>query len=180
MCDSMTLGGIGSAFNIYSNYKAGAAAQASADRNALLLDIQAVGVERQGAEAAARARARGVEVVGAAEVAMSASGTDVDVDALAQTSFMAEWEASTVRANARREAWGLRERADLTRYEGEQQASAYRLNAYASIIGAAGDVADYSSDMPKTNPASSTYSPGSSFTVPGNSEYSVGSIGRIR
>ncbi len=173
----------GGAISGYAQYRAGQLTQELAERNARLLQIQARRAEESGAAQASQAIAQGAEVAGSAETVMGASGTDVDVGALVQTNFVAQWEASYIRANARMEAWGMRERAKNLQFEGDMAEMMANYGAAASIVGGAGQAASslYGGISGGGQGAPGQgYNPATSFSPASGTEYSYSSIGTIR
>ena len=136
-----------------------AESQASlSDYNAQVADLQAKDALERGAEEESRFRIGVRDLVGKQRTGFAASGIDVGygsaVDVQADTAFLGELDARTIRTNAMREAWGfnvqgedLRRRAVISRMEGQQaleegkaRRSAGRWGAVTSLVGAGGDL----------------------------------------
>lgn len=129
-----------------------------ADYNAQVADLQARDAVERGAEEESRFRIGVRDLVGKQRTGFAASGIDVGygsaVDVQADTAFLGELDARTIRTNAMREAWGyqvqgedLRRRAVIARMEGQQaleegrqRRSAARWGAVGTLVGAGGDL----------------------------------------
>lgn len=127
-----------------------AASQADlADYNATVADQQARDAIQRGAEQESNFRMGVRGMVGKQRASMAAANVDVSygsaVDVQADTRYMGELDALTLRNNAAREAWGyrtqgedLRRRAEIARREGvmlERQGSEARTAGYIGTIG---------------------------------------------
>ncbi len=138
--------------------KAGQAQKRAADSQAELLDfnanvadLQAKDAVERGAEEEAKFRS-GIQVlIGSQRAGFAAGNIDVGggsaVDVQADTAFLGEMDALTIRSNATREAWGYqvqaydtRKRAEITRKEGVMLEAAGNANQTAARIGAVGGV----------------------------------------
>ena len=93
-----------------ANFAAGVA-----DNNAVLADAAAVDAVQRGGEEANKVLREGRKIAGQQRLAAAASGVDVKTGAPAQlvdeTDFFADLDATTVRNNAARAAWGNRQEA---------------------------------------------------------------------
>lgn len=164
---SLALSAGGTALTMYGQRKAGqSAAQAGidqkkasdsqadlADYNAKVADLQGKDAVERGAldESKFRAHVRGQ--IGSQRTGFAAQGVDVGfgspVDAQADTAYLGELDALTIRNNAAREAWGfqvqatdLRARADIARKTGVYQEkagqanqSAYQTASWGTLLG---------------------------------------------
>lgn len=121
------------------------------DYNAQVADLQAGDAVARGAEEEQRFRAGVRGLVGAQRAAFAASNVDVGfgsaLDVQADTAMLGELDALQIRTNAAREAWGyqvqavdLRERARITRKEGENLAKTGREQQRQHQIGAIGSL----------------------------------------
>ena len=85
------------------------------ENNALMADASAVDAVLQGSEDANRVRRQGRKVGGQQRAALAAGGVDVNTGVAAQlqdeTEYFTELDATTVRNNAARAAWGFRAEA---------------------------------------------------------------------
>jgi len=120
-----------------------------ADYNAQVAEIQAKDAIERGAEQESNFRMGVRGMVGKQRAQIAAGNIDVHygsaVDLQADTAFMGELDALTIRNNAAREAWGfkeqgadLRRRAEIARKEGimlEQQGREARKGAYLGAVG---------------------------------------------
>lgn len=118
------------------------------DFNAHVADAQAQDAVERGAEEESRYRTGVRDLIGSQRTGFAASGVDVGygsaVDVQADTAFLGELDALTIRNNAAREAWGfkvqatdLRKRAEITRKAGANAEAAGREAQKAARIGAA-------------------------------------------
>lgn len=132
MCNPLALQAIASGVQAYSAYQGAKAergqanfAAAVADNNATMADAAAVDAIQRGGEEANKVRRAGRSLAGKQAVGMASSGVDIRTGAGAQlldeTEFFTELDATTVRNNAARQAWGFR-----------QEAQDYRSNATMS------------------------------------------------
>ena len=120
--------------------------------NAQVADLQAQDAIERGAEDESRFRTGVRNMVGKQRTGFAGAGIDVSygtpVDVVADTAFMGELDARTIRTNAVREAWGfqvqgedLRERARIARMEGAQALEAGKAARTAARIGAVAGIA---------------------------------------
>lgn len=97
-------------------------AQAQQER----LNAQADDVEARGREAERQRRIQMAQEIGAQRAAFAGSGVEVGGDTpmgvLQDTAEANERDALTIRANAAREAWGIRTQSQDVGYQGEQAA----------------------------------------------------------
>jgi len=138
--------------------KAGEAEQRAAESsaqleeyNAAVAEIQAKDAEVRGAQEASRFRQRTRALIGEQRAGFAAGNIDVGfgsaVDVQADTAFLGEIDALTVRTNAAREAWGFRveaedrtQQAKIDREAGANAAAAGKARQSAARWGAAGTV----------------------------------------
>lgn len=124
-----------------------------ADYNAAVADLQAKDALDRGQEEEQRWRQKVRLMVGEQRAGQAASNVDVGygsaVDVQADTAFLGELDAMTIRNNAAREAWGykvagedLRRRAQIARKEGvmmletgRAQQSAYNWGTAGTLLG---------------------------------------------
>lgn len=130
-----------------------------AEQNAAVADAQAEDAVDRGAEQESNFRMGVRGMVGKQRASIAAGNVDVSygsaVDVQADTRYMGELDALTIRNNAAREAWGfktqgadLRARAEIARREGvmlERQGNEARtggyLGAIGTVVGGAGSIA---------------------------------------
>lgn len=126
-------------------YQQGQAAKQMANYNATMSEYAAQDAQRRGEEEAIAVQRKAAGLKGAQRAAMAAKGLDLGVgtqaDILDQTDFFAESDVNTTRFNAAREAWGMRARKDLQRYEGRMAARNANMQAAGTLLGTAGSVA---------------------------------------
>ena len=130
----------GSLFSARGQIKAGEAAQAASEFNASVAEIQAEDALLRGKIAEERYR-QGVQLlIGSQRVGFAAQNVDVGVgsavDVAADTAFIGELDALTIRNNAAREAWGYRQNATSFRLGGQASVDAARFGAANTLLGA--------------------------------------------
>ncbi len=133
------LWGVGTAISAIGQIKAGNAAKAIGEFNARVAEAQAADALVRGKEDEERFR-QGVRVLlGSQRAAFAGQNVDVGsgsaVDVAADTAFLAELDALTIRNNAAREAWGFRVQAENARLGGSAAQMASRFGAASTIIG---------------------------------------------
>lgn len=148
-------GAVLGATTAFSNSKAAkGAAQTNAriqDLNAQIADWQAKDTIARGDKAAGAARLKSRQLKGSQRAALAANGVDLGfgsaLDILNDTDLFGEIDAETIRDNAAREAWAIRQQAAGLRVD----ASTHRLRAAnespllaasTSLLTSAGRVAD--------------------------------------
>lgn len=117
-------------------------AKAAGERNALIAEMAAGDAEQRGALEASRVRSAGVRAIDKARASMLAQGMDPSgaglESLLTGMGINVEADALTTENNAARQAWGLRNQADTSRYEGEAAAYQAEMSMYGSLLGGAG------------------------------------------
>jgi len=156
---------IGIGISVYSSWKQGQAlkkagkqAREASESQADLLDFNAEVAELQrkdalnrGADEESRFRTQVRGAIGTERTEFAANNVDVNfgsaADVQADTAFLGELDALTIRVNAAREAWGFqveaedtRRRAQITRKEGVQQELAGREAGNAAYLQGAGNL----------------------------------------
>ena len=194
-----TIAVIGLIYSVYEGYKQGQAAKKAgeqqrsaaesqadlADYNAHVSDLQAQDAVERGAEQEGMYRAKIRGTIGTQRTMYGEGNIDVGygsaADVQADSAFLGELDALTIRTNAAREAWGykvqsedLRARATIARKEGYYLEAAGQASANAAYAHAAGNVlagtanllqARYGFSGPTTSAPSGTVLP-STQTVP--------------
>lgn len=148
-------GAVLGATTAYGNSKAAkGAAQANAriqDLNAQMAEWQAADAIKRGDRAAGVSRMRTRQFKGGQRAAMAANGVDLSfgsaLDILNDTDQFGEIDAETIRDNAAREAWALRQQAaglsvDATMYRARAAGESPLMAASTSLLTSAGRVAD--------------------------------------
>ena len=166
------------ALNVYGQYQAGQSAKRQAEYEASIMEIQAGYSEQQAEDAIAigdeqesRHRAAVRQLIGSQRASMAASGIDISsgsaLDLQLEAASMGELDATTIRNNARRQAWGftveasdLRNRAKMTRAGGRAAARAYNNQAVTTALGGAADLAGLFYRSSNTGTRSNGYSGG--------------------
>lgn len=144
MCNPLLVQVVAAGTQAYSAYQGakGERGQANfaagvADNNAVMAEAAAADAIFRGGLEANKARREGAVLAGKQRAQAAASGLDVSVGAPAQivdeTGFLAEQDATTIRNNAARQAWGFRQEAQDYR----SSASMSRAVAKASSPGRA-------------------------------------------
>jgi len=159
MC-SLTLGlqAAGLAFSAFSSYnqaqgqKEAAEYQASVARNnAQIAEWQAQDAIRRGEDEETRQRMRTAQLKGTQRASMAANGIDISEGSAAQiqadTDWMGEQDALTIRDNAKRTAWGWRSQgaqstADANMYKAKADSTSPWAAAAGSLLGNAGALAN--------------------------------------
>lgn len=161
---ALTLAGIGTGTSAVGQIRAGRAANKAnaaaglaqqgaaesqaqlADYNAHVADLQAQDAVARGGLDESRFRQGIRQVVGSQRAGFAAGNVDVGfgstVDVQADSAFLGELDALTIRTNAAREAWGYkvqsedqRRRAEILRKEGAAAAAAGNVKAGGQILG---------------------------------------------
>lgn len=117
----------------------------AAERQARAYETAAAETLQAGEAEAFVTNLKGEEVKADARTAMAANRLDGGEDALFKTQFFTALDVDTIKMNARRAAWGLRESASEVRRQGDANARAVREEGKAqvarSLIGGASDIA---------------------------------------
>ena len=133
----------GGAVGAYGSITAGNANQRAAERDADVLDYRASLAVENGAFAAQQARNQGKAVQGAQKTGYAAQGVVVGDGSsgqmLEQTAELSEQDALQIKLNAAREAWGLKEQAKQTRYQGDMAKFKGRMDALGGLLGTGGN-----------------------------------------
>ena len=118
------MAGAGAGFNASANRQAGKAQSALANYNASVADMQSADAIERGNIEANKQRVNTRRMIGSQRAAMAAQGIDINdadssaVDVQADTAYLGELDALTIKANAAREAWGYRVQAQDYRTRG--------------------------------------------------------------
>lgn len=135
--------GLGTGMKASAQVSAGNAAQAQAEENARLLDLQATDAITRGNEAERRYRLGTTQFISSQRAGFAGQGVDVNsgsaADTQAESAGIGELDALTIRTNAAREAWGLNVRATNVRQQGANASAEGTNAATATILGSAGD-----------------------------------------
>ena len=116
MCDpvTMSLAGValvGGGVGAYSQYQAGKAQEQVSRNNAMMARWQAADVKQQGAEQAAAIGAEGRRLESRAAVDVASSGATTTVNPFSASAAAIGADQTLAKANAAREAWGLKQQA---------------------------------------------------------------------
>lgn len=139
----------GGLYSAMAQHQAGKDAQATADWNAAVADMQARDAVERGAADEQRFRVQARGVTGAQRSSIAGQGVDLDSDtalAIQEDSRRAiEQDAMTIRNNAAREALGLRTQATAMRLDGASARRQGTMQAIGTLLtsGAAATSAGY-------------------------------------
>lgn len=148
MCEPVTAGIIvgtvvaGSAYQAYSAHQQGKLAKQAAARNALIARQAAADAETRGELEASRVTSAGLRNMARAKANFLAQGQDPGGAGLASLlegmAINIETDAETVRNNAARQAWGYRNQADTSIFEGEVASQRATQEMFGSILSGVG------------------------------------------
>lgn len=114
--------------------------KAAYENNAKVQEMQALDAQRRGSIAEGQQREKTRLVLGSQNARQGASGVlagqDTGLDVLAESAEYGARDAATIRANAVREAWGLRTQAANDRFAGEQAGQAGAARAGSTFLSA--------------------------------------------
>ena len=132
------------------------------DTNASLADAQAQDAIRRGDQAASDEDVRAAQLAGAQTVAGAAAGLDISSggsvqDVMASDRRLSMIDQTTLRQNARREAWGFQTQAAGYRTQGQwaraagaNRAAGLRTGATSTLLSGAGQLANLWNAAPKS------------------------------
>jgi hypothetical protein len=127
-------------------YQQGQASRQMANYNATMAEYAAQDSQRRGEEEAQAIQRKASQLEGAQRSLMASRGLDLGVgtpaDIIDSTDFFAQQDVNTARFNASRDAWNLRARGELERYEGRMAARNANMQAFSTLLGTAGSVSD--------------------------------------
>lgn len=141
---------VGTAYNMYSQYKAGKEAQASAERLAAQRELQANELLRRAEENALTLDKQGIFAISKARGQADVSDA-FSSDLISMTSAhrrVAEVKASMLE-EAEWEAYQIRIGADNTREQGEIAEQTGRTQAFSSLLSGAASISKYVDTTPK-------------------------------
>ena len=138
--DPLTLLTIGSIiWKGVSSVLGGNAAKSANDYNARVAEIQAQDALQRGKEDEALYRLGVKSLMGSQTADFAGQNVDVTsgtaVDVRADTAYLGELDAQTIRRNAQREAWGYSVQAQQSRQAGRQAQRSGYFDAAASVLG---------------------------------------------
>lgn len=130
------------AYGAFAADEQGDIAKAAGKRNETIANQAAEDALQRGAVAASRVRSAGARAIDKARAAMVAQGMDPEgaglMDLLTGIGLNAETDALTETNNAARQAWGYRNQATASRFEGEAAGARAKQDMYGSILTGAG------------------------------------------
>jgi len=119
----------------------GDTARKAANMNADAQKNTAISVENQAAQQSADQKLKAKRIEASQVAAAGAGGVDpatgTPLTMESQTVEFGELDSLRIINNAQRTAWGYQSQANIGQYEGEQQETASRLNAGATLLGGA-------------------------------------------
>lgn len=132
------LGATGMLLTAYGQNEQAIGQKRLADRNAQIGELQAADAVARGAKAEEAHRAQVRQLEGQARAQAAATGGVMDTGSLdsVQTEIAktGELDALTIRRNAQLEAWGYKNQADTSRYQGELINTKRKWDAMGSIL----------------------------------------------
>lgn len=127
-------------------YQQGQAAKAVGRNNQIMAEYAAQDALRRGDAEAAAVQRRASQVSGAQRVGLAAKGVDLGAGTAGeiqdQTDFFSLIDQGTVRDNAKRDAWSARTQGANARAQGDAAARQANTAAFATLLGAGGQVSD--------------------------------------
>jgi len=142
----LAMAGAGAGFSASANRQAGKAQAALANYNAQVAEIQAEDAIDRGRIAENQQRINTRRMIGAQRAALAAQGIDINdadssaVDVQADTAYLGELDALTIRANAAREAWGYRVQAQDSRTRGAIAEAEGKNKAIGTLLTTGGSI----------------------------------------
>lgn len=135
---------LGSSVSAYGQMHAGNETKRIYDTNAGYAELQAVDAEKRGRVAETRQRRQTAQVIGSQRVSLAGQGVDVNrgtaLEVQADSAYLGELDALTIRNNAAKEAWGYRVQAEDMRAKGKIARREGQFGAFRTILGSAGSV----------------------------------------
>jgi hypothetical protein len=129
-----------------SMYQQGQMQKQVAANNATMAEYAALDAQRRGEQDAQSIQRKAAGLKGTQRAMMASRGLDLGTgtpaEILDQTDFFAETDVATARGNAARDAWSYRAQAQDLRQQGNFAARNANLQAFSTLLGSAGSVAD--------------------------------------
>lgn len=129
-----------------SMYQQGQVQKQVAANNAVMSEYAAQDAQRRGEEEAAAIQRKAAGLKGTQRAMLAARGIDLGTgtaaEILDQTDFFGETDAATARGNAARDAWAYRAQGQDMRAQGRFAARNANTQAFSTLLGTAGSVAD--------------------------------------
>lgn len=136
------LSGIGTGFSAMGQIRAGNAQAQLAEQNAAVQELKAQDAAARGKEDESRFRSSVRRLIGSQRAGFAAQGVKVDVgspvDVQADTTYLGELDALTIRLNAARESWGYKVAGQDERTRGRIAKQTGRTAAVETILTGAG------------------------------------------
>lgn len=127
-------------------YQQGQVQKQVAANNAVMSEYAAQDAQRRGEEEAAAIQRKAAGLKGTQRAMLAARGIDLGTgtaaEILDQTDFFGETDAATARGNAARDAWAYRAQGQDMRAQGRFAARNANTQAFSTLLGTAGSVAD--------------------------------------
>lgn len=145
MCNPMIVMAAGSVLSAGASIQQGQAAKQIGRNNQIMAEYAAQDAEKRGEEEAQKVASKARQIKGAQRSRMAAAGLDLGVgtaqDLQDQTDFFGTQDVATTRNNARRGAWSARAQGNAAAAQGRFEAQNSNLQAFGTLLGAAGQVA---------------------------------------
>ena len=160
---------LGTASTAYGKVRAGNETQSIYNQNAQYADLQANDAIQRGEIDAKKMHRKTEQVIGAQRTSFAAQGVDVNkgsaIDVQADTAYLGELDALTIKSNAAKEAWGYRVQGADYRARGKTAKREGEFGAFNTILGSAGSVllAKYGGGASKPAKASRTAPAGDAY-----------------
>ncbi len=127
-------------------YQQGQAAKQVGRNNQIMAEYAAQDALRRGDAEAAAIQRRASQTAGAQRAAFAARGVDIGAGTAGeiqdQTDFFSLVDQTTVRDNAKRDAWAARTQGANARAQGDAAGRQGALSAFSTLLGTGGQVAD--------------------------------------
>ena len=150
MCEPTTIAlaasAVGAGVSAYGSYQQGQVAKQVGRNNQIMAEYAAQDAIKRGEQEAINLRRQGDQMRGALRSRMAANGLDLGegtpAELIDQADFFTQSDIATTRTNAAREAWSYRTQGNNAAAMGDAQASASNLQAFGTLLGGAGQVAN--------------------------------------
>lgn len=178
---SLAIAAAGTAYSIDAGNKAADAQEEQAVENAKGAENQAKAVELGAQVDEDRQRARTRQMLASQRTTFAANNLDMSVgtptELLGDTAAMGEQDALTIRANAARQAWGLRSQGVGYLNDAAVGQSAAKNNAVGSILTTGSQMASTGASMYGNRAGSTNYAAKKAATNVGTQYRGLGSLG---
>lgn len=160
MCEPTTIALVATAaagtFSAVSAYQQGQVNKQIANNNAKMAEYAAQDAQRKGELDAQMVQRKASQLSGTQRSMMASRGLDISsgtpAELLDQTDFFGQTDANTARFNASQDAWAYKAEAQDLRSQGKWAARNANTQAFASLLGTTGAVADKWSTYTRKGP----------------------------